>query len=224
MDKKLIQEIKRIKELSNINESAINENLLYDIKHFFEIASDKILETDTVKKLKEFFSEYIPELGDDTSETSDEDSSESINPSSAGITSSDDYFYKKVLEGIGASWNTKTKLMMYSWRRAEGGTCKNNPFNSKQKLEGVKTTCCNSECVKNYPTKEDGIKATVTSLINGRETYNYDEIINSLKNSDSKSFFNAIKSSSWGTDGELAETIYNDYVDGTSSKPPTPIA
>jgi hypothetical protein len=221
MDKKLIQEIKRIKELSNINEGSINENLLSDIKHFFEIASDKILETDTVKKLKEFFSEYIPDL--DT-ETSDEDSSESINPSLDEITSSDDDFYKKVLEGIGASWNTKTKLMMYSWRRAESGECKNNPFNTKLKLDGIKTTCCNSECVKNYPTKEDGIKATISSLINGREMYNYDEIINALKNSNSKSFFNAIKNSSWGTDGELAETIYNDYVDGTSSRPPTPIS
>jgi len=221
MEKKLIQEIKRIKELSNINEGSINENLLSDIKHFFEIASDKILETDTVKKLKEFFSEYIPDLD---SEISDEDSSESINPSLDKITSSDDDFYKKVLEGIGASWNTKTKLMMYSWRRAEGGACKNNPFNSKQKLEGVKTTCCNSECVKNYPTKEDGIKATITSLIDGTDIYNYDKIINALKNNNSKSFFNAIKNSSWGTDGELAETIYNDYVDGTSSRPPTPIS
>jgi uncharacterized membrane protein len=46
MEKKLIQEIKRIKELSNINEGSINETLLSDIKHFFEIASDKILETD----------------------------------------------------------------------------------------------------------------------------------------------------------------------------------
>jgi hypothetical protein len=63
MDKKLIQEINKIKRLSNLNESQLNEGVITDIIHFFEIASDEILQTDTVKKLKNYFQSIIPGLG-----------------------------------------------------------------------------------------------------------------------------------------------------------------
>ena len=215
MNKKLIQEISRIKELSKINEEILNEDIISDIKHFFEIASDEIKQTDVVKKLKEFYDSIA--LNSETSE------SEVINDRLSNMTSEDDEMYKKILSGIGAEWNPKTKLLMYSWRRAESGTCKNNPFNTKQKVSNVITTCCNKECVKNYPTVESGVKATVDTLINGKELYNYDDIIEGLKTSNSKLFFNGLKNSSWGTSGELAEKIYKDYIDGVGVSP-TPIS
>jgi len=215
MNKKLIKEISRIKELSKINEEKLNEDVISDIKHFFEIASDEIKQSDIVKKLKEFYDKIT--LDSDTSD------SEVVDEKSTNLTSNDDEMYKKILEGIGAEWNTKTKLLMYSWRRAESGTCKNNPFNTKQKVSNTVTTCCNKECVKNYPTVDAGVKATIDTLINGKEMYNYDDIIEGLKTSNSNLFFNGLKNSSWGTSGELAEKIYNDYVEGVGV-PPTPIS
>ena len=55
MDKKLIQEIKRIKELSKINESSINEGILDDIGNFLSKASEEISKTKAVQKLKDFY-------------------------------------------------------------------------------------------------------------------------------------------------------------------------
>lgn len=212
MDKKLIQEIKRIKELSKINENSINENLLSDIKHFFEIASDKILETDTVKKLKEFFSEYLPELGDDTSE--------SIDSSIDDITSSDDDFYKKVLEGIGAPHTPENMKFLYAWRQAEGGSAKNNPFNTTKKWEGDSPYGKNVAGVKNYQTVQDGIDATIKTLKNGY----YDCIVNGLKNNIgalkiSQSCDSSLKT--WGTHGstDLITQVINQYERGSKPKP-----
>jgi hypothetical protein len=62
MNNKLIKEVKRIKELSNINESLITEDVLSDIKKFFEIAPDNMKNTEIVQKLKNFFKNLIPGL------------------------------------------------------------------------------------------------------------------------------------------------------------------
>jgi hypothetical protein len=210
MEKKLIQEIKRIKELSNINEGSINENLLSDIKHFFEIASDKILETDTVKKLKEFFSEYIPDLDTETSETS----------LSFNETTTDDDFYKKILDGINAPHTPENMKFLYAWRQAEGGSAKNNPFNTTKKLEGDSLYGKNVAGVKNYQTVQDGIDATVKTLKNGY----YDCIVNGLKNNIgalkiSQSCDSSLKT--WGTHGstDLVTQVINQYERGSKPKP-----
>jgi hypothetical protein len=195
MEKKLIQEIKRIKELSNINEGSINENLLSDIKHFFEIASDKILETDTVKKLKEFFSEYISDLDTETSETS----------SVFNETTTDDDFYKEILDGINAPHTPENMKFLYAWRQAESTNARNNPFATTKKGFGGKSVKSSSVGVKNYKTPQDGIDATVATLKNGY----YNCIVDGLKNNIGAA--NIAKCSSdlktWGTGDLVAKVI-----------------
>ena len=108
-------------------------------------------------------------------------------------------------------------LFLYAWRQAEGGGAKNNPFNTTQKMEGA--TNYNKIGVKNYRTSEDGIKATCKTLINGRNKYGYDKIIDGLKNDVGLSkLSDAVVSSKWGTK-DLLSRITKDYIAGITPKP-----
>jgi hypothetical protein len=132
-------------------------------------------------------------------------------------TTSDDDFYKSVLKCIGAEPTKSNMLFLYAWRQAEGGGAKNNPFNTTQKMEGA--TNYNKIGVKNYRTSEDGIKATCKTLINGRNKYGYDKIIDGLKNDVGLSkLSDAVVSSKWGTK-DLLSRITKDYIAGITPKP-----
>jgi hypothetical protein len=132
-------------------------------------------------------------------------------------TTSDDDFYKSVLKCIGAEPTKSNMLFLYAWRQAEGGGAKNNPFNTTQKMEGA--TNYNKIGVKNYRTSEDGIKATCKTLINGRNKYGYDKIIDGLKNDVGLSkLSDAVVNSKWGTK-DLLSRITKDYIAGITPKP-----
>lgn len=132
-------------------------------------------------------------------------------------TTSDDDFYKNVLKCLGAEPTKSNMLFMYAWRQAEGGNAKNNPFNTTQKMEGA--TNYNKIGVKNYRTSEDGVRATCKTLINGRDKYGYNKIIDGLKNDVGLSkLSDAVVSSKWGTK-DLLTRITKDYIAGISPKP-----
>ena len=107
MDKKLIQEIKRIKELSNINESVINEGILDDIKNFISKASEEISKTKAFQKLKDFYGKV--KLGGST-----------FSEKPFSVTTSDDDFYKGILNGIGAPITPENMKYLYAWRKDLG--------------------------------------------------------------------------------------------------------
>jgi len=180
MDKKLIQEITKIKKLTNVNENQLNEGVITDIIHFFEIASDDILQSDVVKKLKSYFKDIIPGLGGDINNEDDiereiEDKSEH-KPMS--LESSDDDFYKEILNGIEAPITDENMLFLYGWRQSEHTEAKNNPFGTTKSGFGGKSIGTSTAGVKNYPTRENGIDATIATLKNGH----YDCIVDGLKN------------------------------------------
>lgn len=81
----------------------------------------------------------------------------------------------EVLIGIGAPVNSQGLRLMDAWHVAEGSFAAFNPLNTTQPEAG--TTDYNSVGVKNYPTKDVGLRATVTALENGR----YDGIVNDLR-------------------------------------------
>jgi hypothetical protein len=135
----------------------------------------------------------------------------------SNTTTTDDDFYKSVLKCLGAEPTKSNMLFMYAWRQAEGGSAKNNPFNTTQKMEGA--TNYNKIGVKNYRTPEDGIQATCKTLTNGRNKYGYDKIIDGLKNDVGLSkLSDAVVSSKWGTK-DLLTRITKDYIAGVSPKP-----
>jgi hypothetical protein len=110
---------------------------------------------------------------------------------------------------------------MYAWRQAEGGKAKNNPFNTTYELPGA--TNYNSIGVKNYKSTEDGVEATCKTLIQGKNKYGYDKIIDGLRNDVGLSkLSDAVINSKWGTK-DLLRKVSRGYAMGNSPKP-QPIA
>jgi len=126
---------------------------------------------------------------------------------------SDDAFYRAILEGIGAPVTNNNMAYLYAWRQSEGGKAAFNPFNTTQKAEGA--TNYNSVGVKNYTSAEQGVAATVKTIINGR----YESIINSLKmDKPPMETAEALVASPWGTSG-LIKKVISGYEAGYSPKP-----
>lgn len=185
----------------------------------FIITEEERNEIKSLYKINEGAGDIIPALLSSIFSSKDEteNSSDSDESSLPDKTTSDDDFYKSVLKCLGAEPTKSNMLFMYAWRQAEGGGAKNNPFNTTQKMEGA--TNYNKIGVKNYRTSEDGIQATCKTLINGRNKYGYNKIIDGLKNDVGLSkLSDAVVSSKWGTK-DLLTRITKDYLAGVSPKP-----
>jgi len=132
-------------------------------------------------------------------------------------TTSDDEFYKKVLQCLGAKPTKSNMLFMYAWRQAEGATADYNPFNTTKNMPGA--TKYNSVGVKNYQSMEDGIKATCQTL---KLNY-YTDIVDGLKNDVGLYKLSRMEGlKKWGT-GALLAKVVDGYLAGASPKP-KPIA
>jgi peptidoglycan hydrolase-like protein with peptidoglycan-binding domain len=128
----------------------------------------------------------------------------------AGTT--DENFYKKLLEILGAPSSNENLKFLYAWRQAEGKAGKYNPFNTTHSLPG--STNFNKVGVKNYLTIEDGLSATIKTLKNGR----YSCIVDGLKNDIGASEIAKCESlHTWGT-GDLVAKVVNSYNLGASPK------
>jgi hypothetical protein len=158
----------------------------------------------------------------------------------ANTKTADDVFYKQIVEGVGAQWNNKTKLMMYAWRQTEGGEAANNPFNTTLAMGeenegciynclksgvGTKPTGCKT-CppgytlgVRNYKTPAVGVRATLQTLKATQKYPGYQKIIDAMKNNDLYGFAKAVGDSDWGS-SKLILQILKGYENGASPKPP----
>jgi hypothetical protein len=127
---------------------------------------------------------------------------------------SDKNFYERLLKELGAPVTDENLKFLYAWRQSEGKAGKFNPFNTTQGMPGA--TNFNSVGVKNYQTIEDGLRATIKTLKNGR----YNCIVNGLKNDIgarkiSNSCISELKT--WGT-GDLVAKVVNSYESGATPK------
>jgi len=127
----------------------------------------------------------------------------------------DDDFFRSILNCIGAPESDENMLFFYAWRQAEGGSAKNNPFNTTKKYADA--TSYNSVGVKHYKTKSDGINATCQTL----KLRYYDCIVNGLRGDiGAKRIAEKCSSSlkTWGT-GHLVAKVLNGYEKGSTPKP-----
>jgi len=131
----------------------------------------------------------------------------------AGTT--DENFYKKLLENLGAPVTDENMKFILAWRQAEGRGGKYNPFNTTHKLKD--STRMNSVGVQHYKSAEDGMIATLKTLNNGR----YNCIVNGLRNDIGASEIAKCQSlKTWGT-GDLVGKVIRNYEKGASPKPPS---
>ena len=157
---------------------------------------------------KDILSDLFFGTGDDNNE---------LDNNVSDITTSDDDFYKSVLKCLDAKPTRENMLFMYAWRQAEGGKAKNNPFNTTYKLPGA--TNYNSIGVKNYESMEDGVEATCQTLIQGKNKYGYDKIIDGLRNDVGLTkLSDAVVNSKWGTK-DLLRQVSKGYAMGITPKP-----
>jgi murein DD-endopeptidase MepM/ murein hydrolase activator NlpD len=75
----------------------------------------------------------------------------------------DNEFYKAILTGVGAPVTPENLKFLYAWRQAEGSGGVYNPFNTTMKADGA--TSINSDGVKVYTTPEQGLNATVKTIL-----------------------------------------------------------
>jgi hypothetical protein len=116
----------------------------------------------------------------------EEDETQSVTVGSVDM--SDDEVYKKILQGIGAPITDENMKFFYAWRQSEGAHARYNPFNTTQPKDGSSFYNClkrkNGKCsggVRNYPSLQVGIDATIKTLLNGH----YDCIVDQLRNNES---------------------------------------
>lgn len=122
--------------------------------------------------------------------------------SAAGTQGQTGNFAEDVLRGIGAPITPDNLRVMEAWMRAEGGANHNNPLNTTQGAEGA--TDWNSVGVKSYVSYQQGVAATIQTLLNGL----YPNIINALKAGNSAdAVAAAIENSPWGTGGLVTQII-----------------
>lgn len=109
---------------------------------------------------------------------------------------------REFLVRIGAPITHRNLLVLMAWMQAEGGTARWNPLNSTHDAPGA--TIYNWASVKNYPSFEVGMQATVETLNWGadRRKFGYRRIRRRLRKSrGSTGTLKAIERSEWGTDG-----------------------
>lgn len=119
----------------------------------------------------------------------------------SGATQSTGNFASDILAGIGAPSTPENIRFIEAWMRAEGGASHNNPLNTTQGAPGA--TDFNSVGVKTYTSYEQGVTATIQTLLNGM----YGPIIDALKaGTSAQAAAAALAASPWGT-GALVQQI-----------------
>jgi hypothetical protein len=219
MKNNLLKEIKQFRKKSGLIKEDLTKysELFSDIKKLVGSASDELKKNETYKELLNFFKELLPtgfDLGSDKV-TSDIDLTKTASSKIPDTSTNDDEFYKEILECVGAPATKDNMLFFYAWRQSESGQATNNPFNTTRKMEGATLYGQNVAGVKNYPTIEDGIKATCETL---KLSY-YTDIVDGLKNDVGLYKLSRMNSlDTWGT-GELLSKVADGYLSGATPKP-----
>ena len=134
--------------------------------------------------------------------------------------------YSYILGKIGAPVNPTNLGLMKSWRNAESGTHKNNPFNTTQPWQGA-----SGSFVKHYQTRQQGLDATVDTQLNagarkGGKGY-YADVVRGFKGSNPDDTIRSIVQSPWagghygGAEDWKQSSLYGAYY-GKKSNTSTP--
>lgn len=244
------QDLKDLSEKGGVSKSSSSddiEKLQKALSLLYDISVDGVYGDETSESVKKFYQDYIDHQydgeGDESTPDlirnlmgvlkykgltpkeemkSDDDKKPDIVKSDSkydsGYITSDDMFYKKILERIDAPVTKENMKFLYAWRQSEGGRARNNPFNTTQRYKGA--TDYNWVGVKHYLTPEDGLEATVKTILNGRYRCIVDGLRNDIGAENISKCYSDLKT--WGT-GTLVNTVVSRYNSGAQPNVP-PIA
>lgn len=107
-------------------------------------------------------------------------------------------FAKAVIKGVGAKVTPRGRRALQAQMQVEGGSAKNNPFNTTLKTANSVSLPGNTAGVQQYKTAKEGIEATVRTL--QFKGHGYERIIQHLRDDDpSWKVCVAVIESDWGT-------------------------
>jgi peptidoglycan hydrolase-like protein with peptidoglycan-binding domain len=120
-------------------------------------------------------------------------------------TTEDDDFYSAIITSLGGKVTDEKMKFLKAWRQGEGGTAKNNPFNTTKDVPGDQDTKYNSAGVRNYPDRQTGLEATIATL---KLPY-YRDIVSLLQSDDATAadLAKAVEASPWGTGHNVAKVL-----------------
>lgn len=132
-----------------------------------------------------------------------------------------------VLSGLGATPTAVNVNLVAAWAWCEkphgaGDAWQwQNPLNTTQ--PGFGGTCVNSVCVRNYPSRDAGVQATVTTLRNGF----YGHLVEALMRADAGEFFSSPgEMATWGTSLGCIQSVYGGLdappISSPQPQPPPP--
>lgn len=138
------------------------------------------------------------------------------------IVGPDRSFYEQLLAALSAPVTDENLKFLYAWRQAEHGGGTWNPFNTTLKTTNSTTTTASAAAaaagVQNYTTAQDGINATVTTLLSKKHDYSC--IVNGLRgNIGSSAIASCSSLNTWGS-GTLIAQVLAGYDNGASIKAP----
>lgn len=127
-------------------------------------------------------------------------------------------FARRFLDGVGAPPSDRNLEAVLSWMQGEysytftGPKADNNPLNTTKSASGA--TNFNSVGVKNYVSAEQGVRATIDTLLSGArmagDPYHYAPILEALRrNFRPRRTLRRVEKSAWGTGG-LAKKVLRD--------------
>jgi hypothetical protein len=107
----------------------------------------------------------------------------------------------------------ETIMFLVAWQAGEGTSAQFNPLATTQPMQGA--TCFNSlpsmPCgVKNYPSREDGLQATIETLRAGHT--GYADIEAGIVSNDPERALRGLHVAPWGTSASLVEQLYRQRV------------
>lgn len=113
-------------------------------------------------------------------------------------------FYEAILRGLEAPVTANTLALIYAWRQTEGGKATYNPFNTTKKMPGSTRYKTNVANVQNYLTPQQGVDATVATMLLPA----YTSVVQLLRaDATPVDVANAIIASPWGTKGLLLDVL-----------------
>lgn len=122
-------------------------------------------------------------------------------------------FWHHVLAALGAPKTTQTRRAGMAWMQAEGGSSRHNPLNTSLRMPG--STTVNDHGVQHYVSDEQGVEATVKTLL--ESGHGYERIVRRLRmNAPAWAIIDAVIESDWGTGHEDApgdDTVVEQVLD-----------
>jgi peptidoglycan hydrolase-like protein with peptidoglycan-binding domain len=155
-------------ELKNQKFGESTEAAIITFKMKHGLNADAVLDKQTINKLKTEIPDKITKVIVKKPEI--KFAGNVIKPSVEDIK-----FYSEILKGIDAPVTKNTLTFFFAWRKAEHGACAFNPFATTQPYGA--STKFNTAGVRNYQSEEDGIAATIKTLLNGY----YTDLVNRLR-------------------------------------------